>query len=153
MIESTYDLRAEESYFVFKFTSTGPKGSVEKIVLYTETDVADNFNLAFGDLNEAGDDFDDFAVTGNQDTLKVLGTVASTLFPFFSYNPGATVIAAGSTPARNRLYRTYISPYLNEFSEKFAIFGYSEKGEWEDFNPCNDYQAFSIRVRQKWYLS
>ena len=153
MKEPTYDLQTEKNYFVYKFTSAGPKGAVEKIVLYTETDVSNNFNLAFGDLNESGDDFDDFAVTDNQDTLKVLGTVASTLFPFFTHNPGATVIASGSTPARNRLYRTGIARYLDEISEKFAIFGYNKEGEWEDFNPSNDYQAFSIRVRQNWYLS
>lgn len=143
----TYRFRTEEDYLIYRFTSIGPKGSVEKIIMYSETEVTDIFNLGLGDLVEAGDDFDDLAVTNNHDSITVLRTVASTLPLFFQCYPEATVTAVGSNPARTRLYRMGIARHLNEVLEKFTIFGYTRVSGWEIFTPDKDYQAFSIRLK------
>jgi hypothetical protein len=146
MKEPTYQLRTDANYLTFKFTSIGPKGSIEKIVTYTETDSQNIFNLAFGDRT-CEDDFDDLAVSDNGDSVKVLTTVASTLNLFFEKYPEAVVIAAGSTPARTRLYRMGIRRYFQTISNKFAIFGYHAQSGWENFQPDCDYEAFSVSIR------
>jgi len=63
------------------------------------------YYLAFGDNVEESKNFDDFVRTNNQDTEKVLATVASTLYIFFERHEGTIVIAEGSTHSRTGLYR------------------------------------------------
>ena len=46
-----YELTAEKSMAVFEFTSEGHKGSIVKLIKYSETNLRDMYNLAFGDKN------------------------------------------------------------------------------------------------------
>lgn len=130
---------------VFQFESVGPKGTVKKMVQYSETSVRGIFNLAFGDFDEEKETINDLRVTNNGDSQKVLATVASTVYAFFERYPDAHVFATGSTNSRTRLYRMGISINYLEIRSDFNIFGLDMNGIWEDFVLGKDYQAFLIK--------
>jgi hypothetical protein len=103
--------------------SEGPNGRVNKLVKYTESSVTGIYNLGFGDKIGNTDDFDDQVITNNQDSLRVLATVAATVYTFTDKYPDAIVFATGSNSARTRLYRMGISNNLEEIEEDFEVLG------------------------------
>lgn len=143
MRNERYVFKAESDGMRFEFTSIGPKGEIPKLVVYSETHLEDVYNLGFGDKDPLTGDIDDLVVTDNQDSQKVLATVASTLYIFTDNYPNSWVGATGSTKARTRLYQIGISKYLDEISEKFIILG-NHKGNWGLFEKNIAYDAFLI---------
>lgn len=123
MRNERYELEASFDAMVFEFISIGPNGKIPKLVIYSETNVENIYNLAFGDKDINTGDFDDLVVTDNKDGQKVLATVASTLYTFTDYYPNAWVGAEGSTKARTRLYQIGISKHLDEITEDFIVLG------------------------------
>lgn len=104
----------------------------------------DNFyNLAFGDFTNQHEILDDLIVSDNGDTTKILYTVASTLYDFFQHYEGTIVFAQGSTHSRNRLYRRYLSQFLDIITENFMLFGELD-GIIERFQKGKDYTSFYI---------
>jgi len=83
---------------------SGLKEKFPKIVVYQHIE-GNLFNLAFGDSNGELGFINDIIVSDNKDTEKVLATVASTIFDFFSVYKGTLVLAKGSTHSRKRLKR------------------------------------------------
>ena len=61
------------------------------------------YNLGFGDYNAETKTIDDEIITNNGDSLKVLATVASTVYAFTEKYPDALVFATGSNNLRTRL--------------------------------------------------
>jgi hypothetical protein len=104
MSKDKYQLEVAKDNLAFEFYSEGPKGKILKIIEYQPLG-GRYYNLAFGDSVEESKNFDDFVRTNNQDTEKVLATVASTLYIFFERHEGTIVIAEGSTHSRTGLYR------------------------------------------------
>lgn len=98
-----YDTKVTQDALTFEFTSVGPKGEITKMVIYQHIE-GNLFNLAFGDSNGGIGFIDDLIVSVNKDTEKVLATVASTIYDFFSVYSGTIVLAKGSTHSRTRLY-------------------------------------------------
>jgi hypothetical protein len=140
-----YKVRAQTDHLTFEFISEGPKGSIPKIVVYQH--MYENFyNLAFGDRNTSGEILDDLITTNNGDTDIVLLTVASTLFDFFEHYEGTIVFAQGSTHSRNRLYRRYLTNFLDVIQQNFILFGELE-GEIERFKLGKDYTSFYIQKK------
>ncbi|MEJ7681298.1 MAG: hypothetical protein WKG06_26305 [Segetibacter sp.] len=92
------------------------------MVIYSETDTRNFYNLGFGDKDETGN-IDDKVVTNNGDSEKVLATVASTLYTFTDKFPEAMIFVTGSTKARTRLYKIGISNYIEEIEVDFEVFG------------------------------
>lgn len=72
MEQPKYHLKAEQDLTIFEFVSEGPNGSIPKLIEFTETNLKDFYNLAFGDKDENTGKFDDRVVTNNNDTEKVL---------------------------------------------------------------------------------
>lgn len=142
MKQPKYLYRSEELFLFYQFTSEGPKGLIKKVVEYTETSTENVYNLGFGDYVEATKSIDDLSVTNNGDSLKVLATVASTVYAFTEKHPNAWIVATGSTAVRTRLYRMGITNNLTEISEDFVIFGYNQEGNWEEFIIGEEYEAF-----------
>lgn len=105
MKHERYKYSAENELMYFEFISTGPKGQVKKIIEFSETNVKDVYNLAFGDFDEQTQRISDRVVTNNGDSLKVLATVASSVYAFTTKRPEAWIFATGSTAVRTRLYR------------------------------------------------
>jgi hypothetical protein len=78
------------------------------------------------------------------DSLKVLATVASSVYAFTAKGPEAWVFAAGSTDVRTRLYRMGLTNNLAEISKDFNVYGLKED-QWEDFLIGDDYEAFLVK--------
>jgi hypothetical protein len=103
MNKPKYLYKTEGEFTIYEFVSEGPNGRIAKMVEYTETATEGVFNLAFGDYDEITNSINDLSVTNNGDSLKVLATVASTVYAFFNKHPNAYIVATGSTNVRTRL--------------------------------------------------
>lgn len=147
MINDRYHLEIDDKHTVYEFTSVGPKGNVQKIVKYSETNLKNLFNLGFGDKNPKTNEVDDLIVTNNGDSQKVLATVAATVYHFTNRYPNASIIATGSTKARTRLYQMGISNNLGAIEKDFSIYGLKSK-KWERFNKKTTYEAFLIKLKK-----
>jgi len=90
----------------------------------------------------------DITVTNNGDSLKVLATVASTVYAFTQKYPEAWILATGSTNVRTRLYRMGITNNLVEIADDFVVFGFDSKGNWTEFIVGEDYEAFLITKKE-----
>ncbi len=145
MRQERYRLKAGDDSMIFEFTSEGIKGRIRKRVAFQFTGEENIYNLAFGDVNEETDDYDNLAVTNNGDSDKVLATVASTVFLFSNQYPDAVIYAKGSTPVRTRLYRIGISKNFEELSETFDVFGLSDDKHWKSYEKNKSYSAFFIK--------
>ncbi len=139
-----YRLKAEKSLMVFEFTSQGPKGQIPKLVKYSETNLKDMYNLAFGDKDVKTGQINDMVISNNGDSEMVLATVVSTVYAFTDKYPEAWIFAAGSTKARTRLYRIGITKYITEVKKDFQVFEL-KNGEWEKFEKEVDYEAFLVK--------
>ena len=138
-----YDYNMNENFLDYEFYSKGPKGMVKKIVRFTHIS-GDVYNLAFGDLDYKTGEISDTAVTDNNDSRKVLATVAATLHDFTLRYPEAIVLAKGSTYSRTRLYRMGITNHLSVINIDFEIFGLKDE-HWELFKAGENYDAFLTR--------
>jgi hypothetical protein len=136
-----YELKAEQSLMVFEFWSEGNKGRIAKIVKYSETNLHELYNLAFGDKNEQTGDIDDISISNNGDADKVLATVVATVYAFTDKYPDSWIYATGSSQSRTRLYRMGITKYFDEVKTDFEIYGLQEN-EWEPFEKQVPYEAF-----------
>ena len=139
-----YPLKAEKSLMVFEFTSDGPKGQIRKLVKYSETNLKDLYNLAFGDRDEESGEIDDKSISNNGDSDMVLATVVPTVYAFTERYPDSWVFATGSTKARTRLYRRGLTKYLLEIRRDFQVFGLIDD-EWEPFEKDVNYEAFLVK--------
>jgi hypothetical protein len=142
VIDRKYEIVVSNDWLIYEFMSIGPKGSIPKTVIYQY--IEENlYNLAFGDKDTATGNIDDLVVTDNDDTEKVLATVASTLFDFFDNYSGTIVLAKGSTQSRTRLYRRYLTVLLEIIEENFLLLG-ELNGEVERFKKNKEYTSFLI---------
>ena len=149
MNKPKYLYKSEEFLRTYEFISEGVHGKIVKTVQYTDTGTENVYNLAFGDFDERTKQINDFSVTNNGDSLKVLATVASTVYAFTEKYPKAMIFATGSTKGRTRLYRMGITNNLAEIKEDFAIFGLTiEQNNWEEFIIGKDYEAFLITKKE-----
>ena len=145
MLDERYDVKTSPDVESFEFESIGPKGTVRKVVRYSEINLHNYYNLGFGDKDEFTGFISDLSVTNNNDSRKVLATVAATLYAFTGTHPGATIIATGSTEARTRLYRMGITNHLKEIEQDFEVLGLNTAFEWELFRKNTNYGAFLVR--------
>lgn len=139
-----YELKSGEQLAVFEFVSVGPKGRISKLVQYTPTNYKDLYNLGFGDKNIDTGEIDDYVISNNGDSEKVLATVVATLYAFTDKKADVMIYATGSSLARTRLYRMGITKYLDEVQNDFIIYGEIENG-WEEFKKDVDYSAFLVK--------
>ena len=144
MRDEIYQLESTPSLMSYEFVSEGPKGQITKLVKYTETGAKDVYNLGFGDKIGDSDDIDDKVVSDNKDSLRILATVAETVYRFTDRYSDAYVYATGSTLARTRLYRISISKFLKEIEEDFWVFGGID-GKIERFNKNIDYAFYLVK--------
>ena len=149
MDQPKYLYKSEAFLKIYEFVSIGPKGHVKKMIEYTETGTENVFNLAFGDYNEELKSIDDTSITNNGDSLKVLATVASTVYAFTEKYPNAWIFASGSTNVRTRLYRMGITNNLEEIKTDFDVYGLTlNTNIWEAFITGEDYEAFLITKKK-----
>ncbi len=138
-----YPLASSNNLTTFEFFSDGPKGRIPKLVQYSQTNLKDVFNLAFGDKDKSTGKLNDTIISNNNDSEKVLATIVATVYAFTDKYPDAYIYATGSTKARTRLYRMGISKYLSEVKSDFEIYGELTDG-WENFKKGVDYEGFLV---------
>ena len=146
MLNDHYNIEISKDFKTYEFISVGLKGSITKVIRYSEINVKGFYNLGFGDKDPITGFISDLTVSNNGDSQKVLATVAATLYTFTNENPDAVVIATGSTEARTRLYRMGITNNLEEIEKDFIIMGLTET-HWEVFRKNITYGAFLIRCK------
>jgi len=142
-----YEYKANEDLHFYEFTSIGKNGEVKKIVEHSRMNIEGFYNLGFGDYDEEKQEINDKVVTNNGDSLKVLATVASTVYAFTDKYPNAHIFATGSTEVRTRLYRMGITNNLVEIQKDFHVFGMRHDEIFEEFIVGEDYIGFLIRKR------
>ena len=91
--------------------------------------LANLYNLAFGDKHINTGMLDDQIITDNGDSEKVLATVVSAIYAFADRYPECWIYATGNA-ARTRLYRMGINKYFEIVIADFEIMGES-RNEWE----------------------
>jgi hypothetical protein len=139
-----YEYSTEGRAELFKFTSQGPKGNIQKLVVYSEMLEKNIYSLAFGDYDEETGIVDVRKITDNGDGQKILATVASTLYIFTNKHPDVWVYATGSNAARTRLYRIGISTNFQEIQTDFEVYGL-QKETWRKFEKGQEYEAFLVK--------
>ena len=145
MNKPKYIYKSEDQLKIYEFISEGPKGLIKKMVAYTFTGTENIYNLGFGDYNEETKTIDDKSITNNGDSLKVLATVASTVYAFTEKYPNASIFATGSTSVRTRLYRMGITNNIEDIKADFDVYGLTvATNVWEEFVAGEDYEAFLI---------
>ena len=137
-----YHLKSGRGFTVFEFISEGPNGAIKKLIHFQKTAEAGLYNLAFGDSHPVTGRIDDLAVSNNDDTGKILGTVVAALYSFFDHHPFASVHATGSTASRTRLYRMGITRFYEDVQHDFMLFGFTEEGLLEKFQKGKTYKSF-----------
>ena len=142
-----YNYTTDKDSQFFEFISEGPNGKIVKVVQYSETNLENVYNLAFGDYDEQTGKINDTIVTNNYDSKKVLATVASTVYAFTGKKPDAIVYATGSNDARTRLYRIGITNNLVEILHDFDVFGF-RNDNWEEFEKAAEYEAFVVKRKK-----
>ena len=145
MRHEKYHIETSSTSLKFEFVSNGPNGTIRKQVLFRQTDNPKVYNLGFGDVDEVTGEINDLSISNNNDSQKVLATVALTVVEFFERYPDKYVFASGSTQSRTRLYRIGISNNLEEIKKDFEIFGFNEHNRWDVFQKQANYDAFLIR--------
>jgi hypothetical protein len=149
MNKPKYLYKSEEEFKVYAFNSEGIKGVVKKMVIFSYIGESNIYNLGFGDYNADTKTIDDEIITNNGDSLKVLSTVASTVYAFTEKYPDALVFATGSNNVRTRLYRMGITNNLEEIKTDFEVFGLSVVNNvWEEFISGEDYEAFIVKRKK-----
>ena len=139
-----YEYSTESEAELFKFTSEGIKGNIKKLVVYSQMLQEDVYNLAFGDYDKETNLINDTVITNNNDSQKVLATVASTLYVFSDKHPNVWIYATDSNSARTRLYRMGITTNLEEILEDFEVYGLY-KDTWQKFEKGKEYEAFLVK--------
>jgi hypothetical protein len=106
----------------FKFISIGPKGEIEKVVQFGQTDNPEIFNLVMGNVLEHGA-IDVKSINDNKDSLRILGTIEASIYEFTAQYPDRQIFYKGSTMARTRYYRMALTQQFNRISIDFEVFG------------------------------
>jgi hypothetical protein len=146
MNSQKYLYKSEEEFKVYSFYSEGVKGLIKKMVVFSYTGENNIYNLGFGDYNSETKTIDDEIITNNGDSIKVLATVASTVYTFTEKYPSTLVFATGSNTIRTRLYRMGITNNLEEVKVDFEVFGLRvDNSSWEEFISGEDYEAFIVK--------
>src|SRR5690606_6768889 len=100
MNEQGYHFERSPEIYYYEFYSYGPKGKIKKVIQYQQVSSDEEiFNPGFGDVEVETGNVNDLSVSNNQDTKKVLATVAQTVLAFMEERPKAIIMAKGSTPS------------------------------------------------------
>ena len=147
MNEPSYTFSHIDDKLIFEFESISESKSIRKLIEYRLIDNSTLlYNLALVDILPNGE-ASDLSVSDNKDMPKILSTVFQSILYFFDVKPQARIFIQGSTPSRTRLYQIAISKYINEFEQKFDIWGFVGN-EMELFLKGKNYEIFVISTKK-----
>lgn len=142
MIGETYTVLDFKDKQEFLFLSEGPKGAILKAVVYQRMD-ENLYNLAFGDVGE-NDEINDSVVSNNKDLVKIMNTVAKTVYIFMDCYPERQIHIRPVDGKRSNLYHAIFQRKWDEMSVMFKLEGLTKKQTWEEFNSEKRYLAFKL---------
>lgn len=146
MSKKQYRPLASDIGLEYTFTSHGPRGSIEKKIIYRAFENAPNvFNLGMGDATPDGF-FDDSAISDNHDLPQISRAVGMSLLSFFDRYPTASVFIQGFTESRTRLFRRMLSLHQKETKVHFIVYGLLDN-HWEVFESNRPYSAYLIQKK------
>ncbi|TDB61778.1 DUF6934 family protein [Arundinibacter roseus] len=145
MNEPFYEFRVLDEALRFEFLSISDQKTIKKIVRYTETNIAQLYNLSLTDLLDDGTE-SDMVISNNQDMEIILATVFRTFHVFLTAYPACQIFFMGSTPVRTRLYQIAVTRELTNALEVFDIKGLTDTG-FEQFVVNKPYQAFVFSLK------
>lgn len=142
MDETPYPFTQPRTEVRYQFQSVSSQKIVQKVVLFTETERPEVYNLALLDLLDAGV-LSDITVTDNRDMKVVLATTIQIAADFLSRNSGKVITFTGSDDRRTRLYRILLNRELDRIQQAFVILG-EMNHQIEIFQPNRPYSRFYI---------
>jgi hypothetical protein len=146
-LQSYFILDRTDDYSVHRFLSLGPNGSIAKLIIFSEYNLAENiYNLALVDvINE--NELSDTHFSNNNDIYKILATVAQTIIDYTNIHPERKIFFEGSDDEnkRNSTYQSAISRYYHILNKDFDIEGFLSDGVKEMFQPNNLYKGFLVK--------
>jgi hypothetical protein len=145
MNEPSYELTVLKEAHRFDFVSTGPINIIKSIV-YFKTQDPYLVTLTLGNVLPDAK-LDVLTVNDNGDRDKILATVVRSIGIFLNIHPDHTVMFAGNTPARTRLYKMVISKELPRLADCYLVHGITESSI-EVFNSGANYIGFLISIKK-----
>ena len=141
MLGETYDISPAGNGLSYAFNSIGPKGLIQKIVLFQWYSI-NSYNLAFGDIVNGF--LSDETVSNNRDFVKVLGTVAKCAYHFVEKHPGVMLKITPVDEGRKMLYNAVFKRHHRSIAEKFDIQGRIDTA-LEAYDPDKLYDEFELK--------
>jgi len=136
----TYPFTLPRTEVRYQFQSVSSQKITQKVVLFTETERPEVYNMALLDVLETGV-LSDITITDNKDMRTVLATTMRITADFLGSNPGKIVTFTGSDDRRTRLYRILLSRELASIQQTFVVLG--EVNHYiEIFQPNRPYSRF-----------
>ncbi len=117
-----YTFNFDQGHQLYRFTSTGPKGDIQKIVTISPA-YGPAWNFAFGDAVGDGGDFDDEVISNNGDIRLVLQTLANIIYDFLGKHPERYLLIFPVDQKRQRLYHRIIHRNLGDFGQEVLVYG------------------------------
>jgi hypothetical protein len=140
-----YAIRFNVHMTRFRFTSTGPKGDIEKIIEYRKFQKK-RWNLAFGDVQE--NDWTDNIISDNDDMRIILQTVANTVHLFIETHPDQEVFIEPLDRQRKILYNRIFQQKWVEIDALFSVKGKIGVNDFEDYTPQKVFDFFVITQKE-----
>ena len=144
MIKDSYPLLSEPMHRMYMFKSVGTQGVVNKMIVFQKI-AGTRYNLSFGDFK--GGRIDDEVITNNGDLVKVISTVAQSVYLFFEHYPDASIEIEGVDDKRKRLYNTIFQRRRTEIDVYFEVKGWSD-GEFMALQEGYFYEKFVIQLKK-----
>lgn len=141
-----YDTIVTEDVLSFSFISVGPKGHIQKLVIYQHVE-GPLYNLAFGDRNGELGTINDLIISDNKDTEKVLATVASTIFDFLQFTLERQYQLKAAHIPEQDFIEGILPHFLTLQTKEFLLYGELDD-KIERFIKGKDYRAFLITKKQ-----
>ena len=135
-----YEFTIFDEAYRYEFTSIGHK-TIEKVIIFENTDLPDYYNLVLADILEDGT-IDDLVKSNNGDMEKILATTIQTIFAFLGHYPLAKVFFSGSSPSRTRLYNIILTKEIKNIIN-YQILGLKDKN-LSPFQRNEIYEGFVI---------
>ncbi len=140
MINESYYYVALYEKTLFIFESEGVNGKILKGIIY-EPVGKNQWNLGFGDIING--EIDDSIVSNNHDILKVMQTIAKTIYEFLGEFPERTIVIKPVDERRRKLYNRIFQRHFEDMKPIFDISGFIEQVE-EVYSPKKYYDYFKI---------
>ncbi len=89
-------------------------------------------------------EINDSTVSNNADLVKLMNTVAQTIYVFTAKFPDRIIYVEPVDERRSFLYHSIFRRHFDVITSVFNLEGMKQSGKWERFQPEKTYLAFRI---------